>query len=89
MDAKDCFVKVIVERDSMKIVGAHIIGPCASVLIHEIIPLLYTKEQSAKPILNSMHIHPALNEVIERAFRSLMPPEHYHHLLEHYFKLEP
>jgi mycothione reductase len=89
MDAKDCFVKVIVERDSMKIVGAHIIGPCASVLIHEITPLLYTKEQSAKPILNSMHIHPALNEVIERAFRSLMPPEHYHHLLEHYFKLEP
>ena len=88
MDTKDCFVKVIVERDSMKIVGAHIIGPYASVLIHEIIPLLYTKEQSAKPILNSMHIHPALNEVVERAFRSLMPPEHYHHLLGHYFKLE-
>jgi mycothione reductase len=88
MDAKDCFVKVIVERDSMKIVGAHIIGPSASVLIHEIIPLLYTKEQSAKPILDSMHIHPALNEVVERAFRSLMPPEHYHHLLGHYFKLE-
>jgi dihydrolipoamide dehydrogenase len=88
MDAKDYFAKVIVEQHTMKILGAHIIGPYASVLIHEIIPLMYTHEQSAKPIRNSMHIHPALSEVVERAFRSLMPPEHYHHILEHY-KLLP
>ncbi|MCW4015402.1 MAG: dihydrolipoyl dehydrogenase [Candidatus Bathyarchaeota archaeon] len=87
MDAKDYFVKVIVENGSTKILGAHIIGPYASVLIHEIIPLMYTHEQTAKPLLDSMHIHPALSEVVERAFRSLMPPEHYHHLLEHYYKL--
>ena len=87
MDAKDYFVKVIVERDTLKILGAHIIGPYASVLIHEIIPLMYTAEQSPKPILDSMHIHPALSEVVDRAFRSLMPPEHYHHLIEHYYKL--
>ncbi len=87
MDAKDYFVKVIVERGTMKILGAHIIGPYASVLVHEIIPLMYTKEQSAKPILDSMHIHPALSEIVERAFRSLMPPEHYHHLIEHHYKL--
>ncbi len=84
MDAKDYFVKVIVERGTMKILGAHIIGPYASVLIHEIIPLMYTVERNAKPIFDGMHIHPALNEVVERAFRSLMPPEHYHHILGHY-----
>ena len=84
MDAEDCFVKVIVDRGTMKILGAHIIGPYASVLIHEIIPLMYTKEQTAKPILDSMHIHPALSEVVDRAFRSLLPPEHYHHMLGHY-----
>jgi dihydrolipoamide dehydrogenase len=87
MDAHNCFVKVIVEPGNMKIIGAHIIGPCASVLIHEIIPLMYTKEQSARPILDGMHIHPALNEVVKRAFRSLLPPEHYHHLIEHQYKL--
>lgn len=87
MDAKDYFVKVIVERGTMKILGAHIIGPYASVLIHEIIPLMYTHEQSAKPILDGMHIHPALSEVVERAFRSLLPPEHYHHLIEHHYQL--
>jgi dihydrolipoamide dehydrogenase len=48
-----------------------------------------TKEQSAKPVTDSMHIHPALSEVVERAFRSLMPPEHYHHLIEHHYKLLP
>jgi len=89
MDAKDYFVKVIVEPGTMKILGAHIIGPYASVLIHEIIPLMYTKEQSAKPITDSMHIHPALSEVVDRAFRSLMPPEHYHHLIEHHYKILP
>ncbi len=86
MGVKDYFVKVIVERGTMKILGAHIIGPYASVLIHEIIPLMYTPEQTSQPILAGMHIHPALSEVVERAFRSLMPPEHYHHTL-HYYKL--
>jgi mycothione reductase len=84
MGVKDYFAKVIVDRRNMKILGAHIIGPYASVLIHEIIPLMYTHEQTAKPLLDGMHIHPALSEVIERAFRSLMPPEHYHHTLQHY-----
>jgi mycothione reductase len=89
MGAKDYFVKVLVEPGTMKILGAHIIGPYASVLIHEIIPLMYTREQNARPITNSMHIHPALSEVVDRAFRSLMPKEHYHHLIEHHYKLLP
>lgn len=84
MKAKDYFVKVIVEQETLKIIGAHIVGPQASVLIHEIIPLMNTNNQSAQPILDGMHIHPALSEVIDRAFRSLMPPEHYQHILEHY-----
>ncbi|MCW3982239.1 MAG: dihydrolipoyl dehydrogenase [Candidatus Bathyarchaeota archaeon] len=82
MGVKDYFVKVIVEKETLKILGAHIIGPYASVLIQEIINLMYTPEQSAKPIINGMHIHPALNEVVERAFSSLMSPKQYHHLIE-------
>jgi len=84
MDVKDYFVKVIVEKETMKIPGAHIIGPYASVLIQEIINLMYTPEQSAEPIIKGMHIHPALNEVVQRAFHSLMAPVQYHQLIEHY-----
>ena len=82
MGVKDYFVKVIVEKGTVKLLGAHIIGPYASVLIQEIINLMYTPEQSAEPIIYGMHIHPALNEVVERAFRSLMTPEQYHQLIE-------
>lgn len=87
MGLQDYFVKVIVEKESDKILGAHIIGPQASVLIQEIINLLYTKDQTMTPIKEGMHIHPALTEVVERAFGSLIPAKHYHHILEDHYKL--
>ncbi len=83
MDLKDVFVKVLLERRNLAILGAHIVGPDASVLIQEVINLMYTPDRSAEPIRAGMHIHPALSEVVERAFLNLMPPEHYHHTLEH------
>jgi mycothione reductase len=46
MRVKDYFVKVIVDRDTYRILGATIVGPEASVLIQEIINLMYTKEQA-------------------------------------------
>jgi mycothione reductase len=87
MGVKDYFVKVIIERDTLRILGAHIIGPHASILIHEIINLMYTPEQSAEPIIHGMHIHPALSEVVEKAFHSLMTSEQYHHVIEHHYEL--
>ena len=71
MKAEDCFVKVIVESSTHRILGAHIIGPHASILIQEIVNLMYTKDMSAGPIYWGMHIHPALSEVVERAFGNL------------------
>ena len=76
MKVKDYFVKVIVEKKTYRILGAHIIGPHASILIQEIINLMYTPEQSAIPIFRGMHIHPALPEVVERAFYNLQEPHH-------------
>jgi mycothione reductase len=87
MGVRDFFTKVIVDNRTMKILGAHIIGPNASLLIQEIVNLMYTREQSAQPILDGMHIHPALSEVVERAFRSLMSVEQYRHMIEHHYGL--
>ena len=81
MNANRYFVKVILERPSLKILGAHIIGPHASILIQEIINLMYTSDQTARPMLDAMHIHPALNEVVQRAFNLLTPAKQYHHEL--------
>jgi dihydrolipoamide dehydrogenase len=49
MDVKDYFVKVLVERRAHAILGAHIVGPEASVLIQEIINLMYTESRSVDP----------------------------------------
>ncbi len=87
MDLKDDFVKVIIKRDTGKILGAHIIGPHASVLIQEIINLMYTETQSVAPLNEAMHIHPALSEVVARAFQFLMTPDQYHHFLEEHSNL--
>ncbi|MDG6999728.1 MAG: FAD-dependent oxidoreductase, partial [Nitrososphaerota archaeon] len=78
MAAKNYFVKVILNGSTMKVLGAHVIGPHASMLIQEIINAMYTDTQSAEIIDRSMHIHPSLSEVVQRAFGSLMPPSHYH-----------
>jgi len=88
IEEENYFVKVIVLKDSLKIVGASIVGPHASMLIQEIINLMYTPEQSARPILNAMHIHPALSEVVQKALDALAPPEAYHHMLEHHYGLK-
>ena len=82
MSLKDDFVKVIVKRDTGQILGAHIIGPEASVLIQEIINLMYTENQSLAPLKRAMHIHPSLSEVVARAFQSFMTTDQYQHFLE-------
>lgn len=82
MNVKDYFVKVIVDASDQKILGAHIIGPYASILVQEIVNVMYAPTRSAEIIDNAIHIHPALNEVVQRAFGAMMPIEHYHrHIL--------
>ncbi len=76
MHIKDCFVKVIVEQETYRILGAHIIGPQASVLIQEIVNLMNTPEQDVFPIYRGMHIHPSLSEVVERAITNLHSHDH-------------
>jgi dihydrolipoamide dehydrogenase len=84
MSLTDEFVKIIIANDSQRILGAHIIGPQASVLIHQIIPLMYTEKQDATPIMYAMDIHPSLSEVIKRAFYSRMPVNEYHMIMQAY-----
>jgi dihydrolipoamide dehydrogenase len=66
----------------MKAYDVIAIGPQASVLIQEIINLMYAADQNMAPITGEMHIHPALSEVVQGAFFSLMPSAHYRRMLE-------
>jgi mycothione reductase len=57
------FAKAIVKRDSEKILGFHIIGPHASILIQEVV-LAMANDLSIWQLAAGMHIHPALPEII-------------------------
>jgi dihydrolipoamide dehydrogenase len=82
MDIENAFVKLIAEASTGQLLGAHIIGPDASVLIQELVTLLYTKDPSILTVTRAMHIHPSLSEVVQAACNSMMPVKQYHHMLE-------
>jgi mycothione reductase len=88
--AHGCFAKVIVDKPTNRILGAHIIGPSASILIQEILTLMKVKNNvSVYEIGEAMHIHPSLSEVVEHACLSLMTVAQYHHILKDHLGLEP
>lgn len=66
---EDGFVKVLASEDG-EILGVHIIGPEASTLIHEVLPVIRI-EGNVSDIKDTIHIHPALSEVVDRAFQQL------------------
>jgi dihydrolipoamide dehydrogenase len=65
------FVKVLVDGASGRILGAHIVGPDAAILIQEIVAAMNTQDRNYALILQSMHVHPALSEVVQNAFGNL------------------
>ena len=67
LEEEDGFVKFIIDPARKKILGCHILGPDASVLIHEVIVAMRAAGGAISAIKNSIHIHPALSEVVQRA----------------------
>jgi dihydrolipoamide dehydrogenase len=67
------FSKAIVEKQSGKILGFHIIGPYAPILIQEVINAMALGGKLGY-IGRGMHIHPALPELILRTFSNLKEP---------------
>jgi mycothione reductase len=70
MMEKQGFAKAIAAEDSAKILGFHIIGPYAPILIQEVINAM-TSGGNIDQIGAGMHIHPALPELIQRTLANL------------------
>jgi mycothione reductase len=62
LEDKDGFVKFLVNKKSRKILGCHIIGSQASILIHEVLVAMRSNEglNTIDNITRAVHIHPAL-----------------------------
>jgi len=70
MMEKNGFAKAVVEADSRKILGFHIIGPYAPILIQEVIDAM-AYGGGIDQIQGSMQIHPAITELIPAVLSDL------------------
>ncbi len=70
----EAFAKAIVHRKNGKIVGYHIIGPQASVLIQEVVNAM-AADGNLWSVAKGIHIHPALSEVVLKPFGKLKEPD--------------
>jgi dihydrolipoamide dehydrogenase len=70
IEDNDGFVKVLVHPTTKEILGCHIIGTHASILIHEVLVAMKAK-LGVEGITRAVHIHPALSEVVQRAFNQI------------------
>jgi mycothione reductase len=64
------FAKAIVEKNSERILGFHIIGPSAAILIQEVVNAIANKG-TVKSVTDGIHIFPALSELIPDTLNNL------------------
>jgi dihydrolipoamide dehydrogenase len=66
MGDMDGFVKILADKATDKVLGAHIIGPDAGTLIAEM-ALAMEFGASAEDVARTCHAHPSLNEAVKEA----------------------
>lgn len=63
-------VKLVIDGRTGELLGGHILGPHADILIHEVVAAMYN-HGTAEAIAKTIHIHPTLPEVLKSATRAL------------------
>ena len=58
--------KLLVSPNDYRILGCHLVGPDASTVLHELLPLMRVKND-VREVAETMHIHPALPELLLEA----------------------
>ena len=66
MGATDGFVKILADKTTDQVLGAHIIGPDAGTLIAEI-AIAMEFGASSEDVARTCHAHPSLNEAVKEA----------------------
>ena len=66
MGDTDGFVKILAEKGTDRLLGAHIIGPDAGALIAELVTAIEFGA-SAEDVARTCHAHPTLSEAVKEA----------------------
>jgi len=70
MMEKEGFAKAILDKESERILGFHIVGPYAPMLIQEVVNAI-TSGGHVNEIYQGIHIHPALSELVPTTLSGL------------------
>ena len=71
MGDNEGLAKVVVDGATGRVLGAHIVGPQASVLVQLVVTVMNAGDRTYRPFIYSQIVHPALSEVVTRAFGAL------------------
>lgn len=71
MEDRTSFVKLIADAKSRLLLGAHLMGPQASVLIQQLIQGMHAGQTVDEMARSQYYIHPSLSEVVENALLGL------------------
>jgi dihydrolipoamide dehydrogenase len=79
LDAQDGFVKVITQPVTGRILGCSVVGEFAPEIVQQVVWMMNTTGQDYSPVVRGQIIHPAISEVLGRAFANLEHPQHHEH----------
>ncbi len=65
---EETFAKVIVEEETDRILGFHMVGPQAADLIHEVVVAMGCGEGTVENVTSAIHVHPTLSELVHTLF---------------------
>lgn len=71
MGEEEGFCKLFIDANDGSILGGHIVGPYAPILIQGVINLMYAGDGLVDPLYDALHIHPALSEVVSWSLNNL------------------
>ena len=63
-------LKFVADARTGELLGGHILGPHADMLIHEVVVAMYNRG-TAEALAKSIHIHPTLNEMVKETAKRL------------------
>ncbi|MFF4185011.1 hypothetical protein ACFYZ9_17605 [Streptomyces sp. NPDC001691] len=74
LEETEGFCKVLADRGTGRLLGAHLLGPQAATLVQPLVLALTFRMTARELAEKPLWIHPALTEVVENALRDLDTP---------------
>ncbi len=63
------FAKLVYDATTERILGFHLVGPHAAMLIHEVVVAMNAGDGTVDNVADSIHVHPTMPELVQQVFQ--------------------